>query len=175
MLQVGQLDAPAKDLGWLGFAPNEPWSAVGVTFCVVPCLVTTVVVYFQVLRGKRVDLRRLLRAFAWALGFSVVNALTEELIFRASVAQLLRGPLSDGAVALVCAAAFGVPHFFGTPGKLPGVLLAGFLGWVMARSMLDTGGLGWALLIHFAQDVPIITMLLASAGLQGHILRPERA
>lgn len=176
MLHLGQLDAPAKDLGWLGFAPTESWAQVGLTFCVVPGLVTTVVVSLQVVRGQPVDPRRLPWAFAWAIVFSVFNALTEELIFRASVVQVLRGQVSDGAVALVCAAAFGVPHYFGTPGKLPGVLLAGFLGWVLARSMLDTGGLGWAWLIHFAQDVPIITMLLVVAGRQRlHILRPERA
>jgi hypothetical protein len=30
---------------------------------------------------------------------------------------------------------------------------------VMAQSVLDTGGLGWAWVIHVAQDVPILTMM----------------
>ena len=58
---------------------------------------------------------------------------------------------------------FGVPHYFGTPGKIPGVLMAGFLGWIAAISILETGGIAVAWAIHFVQDVPIITMLLAVA------------
>jgi hypothetical protein len=34
----------------------------------------------------------------------------------------------------------------------------------MAQSVLDTGGLGWAWVIHVAQDVPIIAMQLVVAS-----------
>jgi hypothetical protein len=50
-------------------------------------------------------------------------------------------------------------HYFGTPGKIPGVLLAGFLGWFLAKSIGETHGFFWAWLIHFLQDVVIITGL----------------
>jgi hypothetical protein len=38
--------------------------------------------------------------------------------------------------------------------------MAGFLGWIAGLSILETGGIAWAWGIHFAQDVPIILMLL---------------
>ena len=100
----------------------------------------------------------------WSLPFAAMNALTEELVFRAVPVQLLAGHFDPSAIAVACGVLFGVTHWFGTPGKVPGVLMAGFLGWVMAQSVLDTGGLGWAWVIHVAQDVPIIAMQLVVAS-----------
>jgi hypothetical protein len=37
--------------------------------------------------------------------------------------------------------------------------LAGFLGWFLAKSIGETHGFFWAWLIHFLQDVVIITGL----------------
>lgn len=34
-----------------------------------------------------------------------------------------------------------------------GVVLAWFLGWILAKSMLETRGLAWAWFIHFVQDM----------------------
>jgi hypothetical protein len=34
------------------------------------------------------------------------------------------------------------------------------LGWLLARSVMDTRGMGWAWFIHFLQDVVIISVLL---------------
>jgi hypothetical protein len=33
------------------------------------------------------------------------------------------------------------------------VVLAWFLGWILAKSMLETRGLAWAWFIHFVQDM----------------------
>lgn len=51
---------------------------------------------------------------------------------------------------------FGLPHYFGTPGGVVGSLMAGFLGWLLAKSIQETGGIFWAWLIHFIQDVVIL-------------------
>ncbi|MFT6005009.1 MAG: hypothetical protein ACI8UQ_002153, partial [Bacteroidia bacterium] len=52
-------------------------------------------------------------------------------------------------------------HYFGTPGGIIGVIVAGFLGWFLAKSILETKGFFWAWFIHFLQDVVIITAMLA--------------
>jgi hypothetical protein len=58
---------------------------------------------------------------------------------------------------------FGIPHFFGMPSGIIGVLMAGLLGFVLAKSMYETNGIFWAWLIHFVQDILIIgTMFLMS-------------
>lgn len=67
-------------------------------------------------------------------------------------------------VALISGLLFGIPHYFGHPGKLAGVVLAGFLGWLMSLSVLQTGGIAWAWTVHFVQDVVIFTMLFAVAA-----------
>jgi len=57
------------------------------------------------------------------------------------------------------AAYFGIGHFYGIPYGVIGVLMAGFLGWFLGKSMLETRGLGWAWFIHFWQDVLIFAFL----------------
>jgi membrane protease YdiL (CAAX protease family) len=60
---------------------------------------------------------------------------------------------------------FGLPHWWGSPGGLAGVVLAGFMGAFLAIAVVQTGGLGWAVVIHYAQDVVIITVLVARGAL----------
>ena len=44
-----------------------------------------------------------------------------------------------------------------TPGGPFGVVLAGFLGWLLAKSMIETRGFVWAFLIHFIGDILIFS------------------
>jgi membrane protease YdiL (CAAX protease family) len=162
-LAVGDWGAPAAGLGWLGVADGDSWTSVGLTFLVIMTVVTSTVLWFQVGRRGRLSGRSLLQALPWAFGFSVVNALTEELLFRLTLAEALGPVLSAGAVALVSAVLFGVPHWFGHPGRVPGVVLAGFMGWFLEMSILQTGGMGWAWSIHAVQDIIIFTILIAVA------------
>lgn len=39
--------------------------------------------------------------------------------------------------------------------------MAGFLGWLMARSIQDIRGIGWAWIIHVCQDILVFTTTLA--------------
>jgi membrane protease YdiL (CAAX protease family) len=168
VLRVGDMGAMASHVAWMGFSDADGWDVVGPPLAICPLVVTTVVVWLQVVRGASPDgsdsVRRLAMAVAWSLPFAAMNARTEELIFRAVPVQVLVGHADALAIAVACGVLFGIPHWFGTPGKAPGVLMAGFLGWVMAQSVLDTGGLGWAWVIHEAQDVPIIAMQLVVAS-----------
>jgi hypothetical protein len=48
---------------------------------------------------------------------------------------------------VISALLFGIPHYVGTPGQLIGVLVASFLGWFLAKSVLETqawAGPGWS-------------------------------
>lgn len=73
--------------------------------------------------------------------FAVVNAAVEEAIFRLALCNALGATLPMMTVALISGLLFGIPHYFGHPGKLAGVVLAGFLGWLMSLSVLQTGGI----------------------------------
>ena len=57
-------------------------------------------------------------------------------------------PVGSRRALRMVVACLGIVHFYG----IIGVLLAWFLGWILARSMLETRGLTWAWFIHFVQD-----------------------
>lgn len=163
-LAVGDWSAPASGMGWLGVADGDSWASLGLTFLVIATLATTLTVWLQVGRRSRVTAAALLRALPVGAAFAVVNALAEELLFRITLTQSLSGVVSSGTIAIISAVLFALPHWFGNPGRLPGMVLAGFLGWFLALSVVQTGGLGWALVIHGTLDVVIFTILIASAA-----------
>jgi membrane protease YdiL (CAAX protease family) len=159
-LEMGDLSQPATGLGILA-NPGDDWAQVGMSFALIATAITAGVVWAQA--RPRPSLRALLPALPLAVGISVVNAGVEEVVFRVALGQGLSGLAAGGTIAILSGLLFGVPHWFGNPGRLPGVLMAGFLGWLMATSMIQTGGIGWAWGIHFLQDVVILIILIAGA------------
>lgn len=159
-LTRGDSALPTSNLSIIGIKDGTPWSEIGPTFVLIPLIVTAVVVYLQTLKGMKVNWRYAPIAIMYSTIFSLVNSLTEELIFRVIPIEGLYNHVSVPLLAILCAGAFGIPHYLGNPGRIPGVLMAGFLGWIAGLSILETGGIAWAWGIHFAQDVPIIFMLL---------------
>lgn len=95
---------------------------------------------------------------------SATNAWSEEIFSRFALASGLSGKLSPNTICLISGIIFGLPHYFGTPGGVFGVIVTGALGWLLMRSVLETRGLGWAWMIHFLQDIIIFgagAMILA--------------
>jgi hypothetical protein len=41
----------------------------------------------------------------------------------------------------------------GSPPGVPGIILTGFLAFLLAKSMLETRGMLWAWIMHFVPDV----------------------
>jgi hypothetical protein len=52
-----------------------------------------------------------------------------------------------------------VAHFYGVPYGVIGVVMAGFLGWFLAKAMLETRGFVMPWFIHFCQDVLIFSFI----------------
>jgi len=86
---------------------------------------------------------------------SATNAWSEEIFSRFVIVAGLDGKLSPTTICWVSASLFGLAHISGTPSGVSGVLMSGLLGFLLARSVIETRGLGWALFIHFLQDVVI--------------------
>jgi hypothetical protein len=153
----GNISAPAVSVPAIGLV-DQNWQQLGIQFALVISGVTFVVIYLQLMRGKRLQ-EGALRFFLWVVVLALMNAFTEEMITRFSVVALLDNLIPLPYVYLTSALIFGSVHYFGMPGKIPGVLMAGFLGWLLAKSIGETQGFFWALLIHFLQDVIIFTGL----------------
>jgi hypothetical protein len=95
----------------------------------------------------------------WPRSFGVIVSLATGAFVYFNVVTALDGIFSRPTIYMISALIFGVPHYFGVSGGLMGALMAGFLGWLLAKSIAETEGIFWAWFIHFLQDVIIFTGL----------------
>lgn len=141
--------------------PNENWSHVGKNIAIVITLVTAIIIYFQIIHESQIKFISLLNILPISILFALTNSFVEEVITRFSVVVTLKNIISDKYISIISGVIFGTVHFWGNPGGFVGLLVAGFLGWFLAKSMLETKGVFWAWFIHFLQDIVIITTLLS--------------
>jgi hypothetical protein len=161
-LALGDLAAPTEPVGWLNIRRGERWTQVGRNLAVAITLGTLA---FLVLSGQPSAsmLGRMAPMLPVILLAAAVNAFNEEATYKASMLAVLVGPVGERQALRLVAAYFGIAHFYGVPYGLIGVALAWFLGWILARSMLETRGMGWAWFIHFLQDVAIFSFMAAGS------------
>jgi hypothetical protein len=165
-LVKGDLAAPAEPIRWMGVRQGDRWNKLGLWLTVCISLGTLT---FLVIAG-RPPLDIVVRALPFlpaVLLAAASNAFTEEVVYKASFLSVLEGPLGPRQALYMVAVYFGVAHYYGVPYGVVGVLLATFLGWILARSMQETRGLFWAWFIHFWQDVWIFSFLAIGSILPG--------
>lgn len=139
----------------LGFSKNNKWNSYGpliaVSFTVGTAMLMSIGVNAQ---GGSMN-ERFFDLIPFVILFSVTNAWSEEIFSRLVIVAGLHRKINPSSICWISAIIFGLPHFLGTPSGLFGVIMSGLLGWLLARSVLETKGIGWALFIHFLQDVMI--------------------
>lgn len=147
---------------WVGInpKPHENWKHFGRNFSIVITAVTTFIVFFQVIKQVEIQRFNWLKYLPFILIFSLINSFVEEMITRLGVVVSLKNSISDNIIPFFSAGLFGTVHFWGTPGGIFGILFAGFLGWFLAKSIIETKGIYWAWLIHFLQDVVIFSAMV---------------
>jgi membrane protease YdiL (CAAX protease family) len=160
----GDLAAPAEPIPFLGLRRRVPWTWLGPAFMLVFALALSPYLYLTVHPNFKFG-ERIIRTFPWSVAVAVLNAASEEFQFRSVLLAHLRGIFRPGEIILLTAVFFGLGHYYGQPSGPLGVLMAGFAGWIWARSMIETGGGVWAFLIHLVQDLVIFTFLVVGAGM----------
>jgi membrane protease YdiL (CAAX protease family) len=90
---------------------------------------------------------------------AAVNTFCEEFLFRNSLLPSLMPALGRPQALWLTSLRFGIGHFYGNPSGLLGVVAATIFGLVLGRSMIETGGSGWAWMIHFAEDSVIFALI----------------
>jgi membrane protease YdiL (CAAX protease family) len=90
---------------------------------------------------------------------AAVNTFCEEFLFRNSLIAPLVPAIGRPQALWLTSLRFGIGHFYGNPSGLIGVIGATFFGFVLGRSMIETGGSGWAWMIHFAEDIVIFALI----------------
>lgn len=157
-LVKGDTNALTEPVNWMGIKPGERWKQVGRNFSVILSLGTLT---FLILAG-RPSLDIVIRALPFLpaiLIAAMLNAFNEEMTYKASFLSVLEDVVGRQHALWLMAVYFGIGHFYGIPYGVIGVLMAGFLGWFLGKSMLETRGMGWAWFIHFWQDVLIFAFL----------------
>jgi hypothetical protein len=165
-LARGDLAAPAGHVWWLPMRRGDNWAAFGRNLTLA---ISLGLLAFLVLSGTpTAELAgAALPVLPVILFAAALNAFNEEVSYKASILSVLDGPLGRRDALRMVGAYFGIAHFYGVPYGLVGVGLAWFLGWILARSMAETRGMGWAWFIHFVQDVLIFTFMAGSAIVPG--------
>lgn len=145
--------------GWALVAAVVPVSAAGllIWFALVGHGVDTQAAYRDLLEGRGVAL-----VLAAGVGFALVNAAAEELVYNGITQRAFALDLRPTAAVLLTAAVFGASHWYGFPSGWAGVLLAGGYGLLLAAVRHVSGGLLLPWVAHVAADLTIVSILAVS-------------
>lgn len=160
-LVKGKIDALVEPSKLLGMKKPEPWTRLGSIFATV----FGTIMFVFLLLSSRPTLNSFVQALPLipvALFIAAINAFNEEFTLRAAPLSELCSAVGKQQALMITTVLFGLGHFYGIPNGVLGVLLAGFLGWFLGKSMLETKGFFWAWLIHFIPDVFIFTFYAMS-------------
>lgn len=129
----------------------KPWNRVVREWLPFFVIIAAIVLGIQIRPNLSQITRALITLPAIVVG-AAINAFGEEFEFRSMPLARLEPVLGAQQAILIAATLFGLLHYFGAPGGPFGVLLAWYLGWIAAKSMIETRGFVWGFTIHFAGD-----------------------
>ncbi len=149
----------AASRGRLG---RSEWTLIGLIAIVAAvALVSWAVVLQPDLHRQRAMLPQwpMFGLLAAGLGFSVVNAILEEFIWRGLLLRWFRTFASPAVAVVAQAASFGAAHYQGFPSGFVGAGLAGVYGILLGALALRAGGLLAPIIAHIAADAVIFAWL----------------
>jgi uncharacterized protein len=159
---VGKISAEGDELRVfgivLGIQQGDSWLKTGLSLCFLVSFLTAMVTCFQI-RPTSIKWGTLRSGIFWILIFSLTNSFGEEMIYRTGIVAPLKGLFAPTTIFLISAVLFGLFHFSRMPGSFVNVSMAGLLGFILAKSMVETNGYFWAWTIHFLQDLVVIGTL----------------
>jgi membrane protease YdiL (CAAX protease family) len=95
---------------------------------------------------------------------AALNAFAEEVLYRAGPLGPLARAVGPRAGIWILAVWFGLGHVYGgIPSGVMGLIMAGLLGLLFGKAMIDTRGLGVPWALHFSADAAIYTFLAVAA------------
>jgi len=166
-LVKGQTAAPVAPVRWLGIRRGTTWAHLGPIFALIGCLVIGLSLIPVVMGAfSSGDILDVLPLLPGVVLIAASNALYEEVVYKAAPLSQLAPVVGRSLALFLVAAMFGLGHFterYFLPGT--SVIFPALLGYLLAKSMLETRGIAWAWRIHVAMDVLIFGALaLASVG-----------
>ena len=155
---IGQLNIIAEKENWLGINGKSSWMVNGIQLLFFVSIATGIFMFLALKNTNSMN------NFQWSfipliLLFSFTNSLAEELIFRFGIIGGLFNEYPKLTILIISAIFFGLPHYFGWPNGVVGILMSGLLGYILCKATLETKGLSIAWTIHFVQDIIIFSAL----------------
>lgn len=169
-LVKGDLDALAKRSRLIFMRADETWLRSGRSVAIGGFAITVVVLLVLNLPrlGGPDNVINALPLFPAALLFAAMNAFHEEAFLRAAPMSQLVNVVGARHTLIITTLFFGLGHFTGSvPDGVTGVVVASFLGHIMGKAMLETRGIVWPWIIHFAIDAGIFMFLAVTAVAAG--------
>lgn len=159
-LQTGRPAATTKREWLPGFRRERPWWKVALLWGGVPgatlIAVNASAGYYPVDRNAET----LAVAVPMIVVAAALNAFAEEFVYRAAPLASLVETFGERHALVLLGGFFGLSHYYGSPGGLTGVAMTAFFGWLLAKSILETRGLGVAFAIHVAADIIIFATFI---------------
>lgn len=154
-------------LGWRsGDASTRLWLATfAISILAIIALVTWAELFRPNLETFRAMVPRgdLLALISAALGFALLNATMEELIWRGGIQSWLVEHTSIRLAILIQALSFGALHWAGFPSGWSGVALATLYGVMLGWLRHATRGLAAPIIAHILADLTIFLLVLGSS------------
>lgn len=161
-LKCGHIRAHIEPVPWMGFSKPESWVRFGGQYSVYLALGVAVVIYFST-NATPSTLGSVVPLIPVILLMAALNAFYEEAIYRSALLGTLEPAVGTRPAWWMSALVFGIGHFYGAPSGWIDIGLASFMGWILAKAMLETRGFWWSWWIHFLQDVVIFSFLAAGS------------
>jgi uncharacterized protein len=158
--RFGKINARATRMPVFFIKEGDTWVKAGIILIFFITLATSLFMFLG-MKQMGADISDAMPYLPLILLFSLTNSFSEEMIFRFGTVANTFNAINIKYILLLSAILFGLPHFNGAPGGPIGVLMAGFLGYFLAKSMIETKGFFWVWLIHFLQDVVIMASVVA--------------
>jgi membrane protease YdiL (CAAX protease family) len=160
-LTVGNLKAVAEPERWGIPRKPETWPGFGGRYALI---IVTLFLLFMVPSVKPSLSNLSVGLVLFAAVCALMNAFAEEFLYRSALLPQVLPLFGKGASLILVAAWFGIGHYFGVPQGLTGVILATIGGWIFAKGMVETRGMGWPLFLHFASDFTVYLVFLLAGG-----------
>lgn len=162
-LVMGDLNAKAEPIKWLGQKSPSPLWSFGLVFTMV-VIVGQFFMFILPISPTSDTVRLLLPLIPVILLLAASNGVTEEIIYRAAPISSVYEVAGKANALWMAAILFGLSHYIGgSPSGILGLLITALLGAFFGKCMMDSKGFFWPWLFHTLQDIlPFSLMALAS-------------
>ena len=161
-LVTGDINALVEPSKLIGMKKPEPWTRIGSIFLVIFTIGTLLFLIFTT-NYTLDDFIQALPLIPVAIVIAGINAFNEEFTLRAAPLSEIWQVIGKPWSLAITTTFFALGHYYGVPNGILGVILSGFLGWFLGKSLLETRGFFWAWLIHFVPDIIIFSFYAMSA------------